>query len=94
MKEKISKRSGVSDLSELKKNDIVSLDFGFGRVIARVAGNNGEFITWHSILWLESSAENYSYEQCKSARMTHVGVYRGFWERLLSLNFSKVSYIT
>ena len=83
----------VMPLFDLKRNDIVSLHYGFSRLTAKVLGNNGEYITWHSLQWLEDSAENYSYNQCELSKMTHIGTYRTFWKRLFTLNFSKVDFI-
>jgi hypothetical protein len=80
-------------IPNLKHNDIIAIDRGTARLISRVVGNNGESITWHYLKWLEASSENYSYEQCKTAKVQHIGTYRPFWKRLLTLNSSKVEYL-
>jgi hypothetical protein len=80
----------MEKLIKLKKNDIISFQYGTRRITAKVISNDGTHITWQALDWRKECTKTFGYYQLISRQMLYIGKYRPLLKRLISLNFSEI----
>lgn len=63
-------------LSEIVKDDIISLRHGFDMVKGVVMANNGTHIVWFNYEHSEKYSKVFSYSELKKAEWTFIGRYK------------------
>lgn len=66
----------MKTLEQLKEGDAIAIKYGFDYLRAKVIGNNGTHITWHSDKWLRSSSKVNSYKEMEDMNWTLIGKYK------------------